>query len=43
VALDAVKHMVMTTGTHRGMDRGALVLAESATAIRAAVDLPLQG
>ena len=43
VMLDGVKHMVMTTGTPRGKDRGALVLAESAKAIRAAVDLPLQG
>lgn len=43
VLLDGVKHMVMTTGTPAGKDRGALVLAESAQAIRAAVDLPLQG
>ncbi|MBF9031075.1 MSMEG_0568 family radical SAM protein [Rhodobacterales bacterium HKCCE3408] len=43
VLLDGVKHMVMTTGTPAGKDRGALVLAESAEAIRAAVDLPLQG
>ena len=43
VALDGVKHMVMTTGTPAGKDRGAKVLAESAEAIRAAVDLPLQG
>ncbi|MEM6889286.1 MAG: MSMEG_0568 family radical SAM protein [Pseudomonadota bacterium] len=43
VALDGVKHMVMTTGTPAGKDRGAQVLANSAEAIRAAVDLPLQG
>lgn len=43
VMLDGVKHMVMTTGTPPGKDRGALVLAESAEAIRDAVDLPLQG
>lgn len=43
VALDGVKHMVMTTGTPSGSDRGAKVLVESALAIKAAVDLPLQG
>ncbi|QHQ34351.1 MSMEG_0568 family radical SAM protein [Algicella marina] len=43
VELDGVKHMVMTTGTPPGKDRGAGVLADSAEAIRAAVDLPLQG
>jgi len=32
----------MTTGTPPGSDRGARVLCESAEAIRAAVDLPLQ-
>ncbi|WP_118135655.1 MSMEG_0568 family radical SAM protein [Oceanicella sp. SM1341] len=42
VALDGVKHMVLTTGTPRGKDRGAAVLAESAAAIKAAVDLPIQ-
>lgn len=42
VLLDGVKHMVMTTGTPAGKDRGAKVLADSAEAIRAAVDLPLQ-
>jgi radical SAM protein (TIGR04043 family) len=41
--LDGVKHMVMTTGTPPGSDRGAAVLTESAFAIKAAVDLPLQG
>jgi radical SAM protein (TIGR04043 family) len=43
VLLDGVKHMVMTTGTPNATDRGAAVLTESAFAIKAAVDLPLQG
>lgn len=43
VLLDGVKHMVMTTGTPPGDDRGAAVLTESAFAIKAAVNLPLQG
>jgi radical SAM protein (TIGR04043 family) len=43
VELDGVKHMVMTTGTPRGDDRGAAILAESARAVKAAVDLPIQG
>jgi radical SAM protein (TIGR04043 family) len=43
VLLDGVKHMVMTTGTPPGADRGAAVLVESAFAIKSAVDLPLQG
>ena len=43
VELDGVKHMVMTTGTPPTSDRGAAVLCESAIAIKAAVDLPLQG
>jgi radical SAM protein (TIGR04043 family) len=42
VELDGVKHMVMTTGTPAGGDRGALVLADSAAAVKAAVDLPIQ-
>jgi radical SAM protein (TIGR04043 family) len=42
VALDGVKHMVMTTGTPRGRDRGAAILCESAAAVKAAVDLPIQ-
>jgi radical SAM protein (TIGR04043 family) len=41
--LDGVKHMVMTTGTPPGRDRGAVILAESAAAVKAAVDLPIQG
>jgi radical SAM protein (TIGR04043 family) len=43
VELDGVKHMVMTTGTPHGRDRGAAILAESAAAVKAAVDLPIQG
>lgn len=43
VELDGVKHMVMTTGTPATKDRGAAILAESALAIKAAVDLPIQG
>ena len=43
VLLDGVKHMVMTTGTPNATDRGAAILCESAFAIRAAVDLPIQG
>jgi radical SAM protein (TIGR04043 family) len=42
VALDGVKHMVMTTGTPSTPDRGAAILAESAAAVKAAVDLPIQ-
>ena len=42
VELDGVRHMVMTTGTPPTPDRGAAILCESAEAIRAAVDLPLQ-
>ena len=47
VLLDGVKHMVMTTGTPPGDDRGARVLADSAFAIKAGLPagrtLPLQG
>lgn len=43
VELDGVTHMVLTTGTPAGKDRGAKVLCDSARAIKAAVDLPLQG
>ncbi len=42
VELDGVKHMVMTTGTPPGKDRGAAVLTESARAVKAVVDLPIQ-
>ena len=47
ILLDGVRHMVLTTGTPPGSDRGAQVLAESAFAIKAAVrphaELPIQG
>lgn len=43
VLLDGVKHMVMTTGTPNLTDRGAAILCESARAVKAAVDLPIQG
>lgn len=43
VDLDGVKHMVMTTGTPPGRDRGAAILIESAIAVKQAVDLPIQG
>ena len=42
VRLDGVSHMILTTGTPNHTDRGARVLAESAFAIRGAVDLPIQ-
>jgi len=43
VLLDKVQHMVMTTGTPNATDRGAAILCESARAVKAAVDLPIQG
>jgi radical SAM protein (TIGR04043 family) len=43
VELDGVSHMVMTTGTPAGRDRGAAILAESAAAVKATVALPIQG
>jgi radical SAM protein (TIGR04043 family) len=43
VLLDGVKHMVLTTGTPNVTDRGAQVLCDSAFAIKAAVDIPIQG
>jgi radical SAM protein (TIGR04043 family) len=43
VELDGVSHMVMTTGTPPGRDRGAAILTESAAAVKAAVALPIQG
>ncbi|CAE6813729.1 hypothetical protein R75483_05913 [Paraburkholderia domus] len=42
VQLDGVKHMVLTTGTPATPDRGAQILCDSAFAIKAAVDLPIQ-
>ncbi len=41
VALDGVKHMVMTTGTPNLRDRGARILCDSAAAVTTAVDLPI--
>ncbi|XAH26364.1 MSMEG_0568 family radical SAM protein [Xylophilus sp. GW821-FHT01B05] len=43
VLLDGVKHMVLTTGTPNATDRGAAILCESAFAIKAAVNIPIQG
>ena len=43
VLLDGVKHVVLTTGTPNATDRGAALLCESAFAIKAAVDIPIQG
>ncbi len=43
VLLDGVRHMVMTTGTPNVVDRGAALLCESAFAVKAAIDLPIQG
>jgi radical SAM protein (TIGR04043 family) len=43
VELDGVTHMVMTTGTPPGSDRGASILCESAIGVKAQVDLPIQG
>lgn len=42
VELDGVRHMVMTTGTPHTPDRGAAVLCKSVSAVKAAVDLPIQ-
>jgi radical SAM protein (TIGR04043 family) len=42
VELDGVKHLVMTTGTPPGSDRGAAILSDSAAAVKAAVALPIQ-
>jgi len=41
--LDSIRNVVMTTGTTPTEDRGADVLAESALAIKARTDLPIQG
>ena len=43
VELDGVTHMVMTTGTPPGSDRGAKILCESAVGVKAMVDVPIQG
>ncbi|MEM9155836.1 MAG: MSMEG_0568 family radical SAM protein [Cyanobacteria bacterium P01_F01_bin.33] len=42
VRLDGIKHMVMTTGTPPGSDRGASYLAKCARAIKTRVNLPIQ-
>ncbi|MET1413553.1 MSMEG_0568 family radical SAM protein [Roseibium sp. HPY-6] len=42
VRLDGIKHMVLTTGTPKGPDRGAAVMVDSVKAIKAAVDIPVQ-
>ncbi|WP_419811679.1 MSMEG_0568 family radical SAM protein [Bacterioplanoides sp.] len=43
VELDGIKHIVMTTGTPATPDRGAKVMCDSAVAIKAEVDVPIQG
>ena len=43
VELDGVTHMVMTTGTPPGSDRGAKILCESAIGVKSVVNLPIQG
>jgi radical SAM protein (TIGR04043 family) len=42
VALDGVKHAVLTTGTPHTDDRGARVLSDVARAIKADVEIPIQ-
>lgn len=42
VELDGISQMIMTTGTPNLTDRGAKLLLESAKAVKAAVDIPLQ-
>src|ERR1700753_3367366 len=42
VELDGVKHMVMTTGTPPGSDRGASILCESAIGVKAAAPGPVR-
>lgn len=42
VELDGVSQMIMTTGTPNLKDRGAKILLESAKAVKAVVDIPLQ-
>jgi radical SAM protein (TIGR04043 family) len=43
VALDGVRHVVLTTGTPATPDRGAGILAAAARAIKQAVAIPVQG
>lgn len=42
VELDGISQMILTTGTPNTSDRGAEILFDSVTAIRAVVDLPIQ-
>ena len=42
VELDNISQMIMTTGTPATSDRGAKVLWESVTAVKAAVNIPIQ-
>ncbi|WP_166263378.1 MSMEG_0568 family radical SAM protein [Marinobacter caseinilyticus] len=42
VELDGISQMIMTTGTPKTLDRGAAVLTESAAAVRAVVNVPIQ-
>ncbi len=43
VRLDGVRQLVMTTGTPNSDDRGARLMAETASAVKARVNLPIQG
>lgn len=42
IELDGIKQLIMTTGTPKTTDRGAAVLVESAKAVRAVSDIPIQ-
>lgn len=42
VRLDGVRQLVLTTGTPNSDDRGARLMAETAAAVKARVDLPIQ-
>ncbi|HSH13060.1 MAG TPA: MSMEG_0568 family radical SAM protein, partial [Desulfurivibrionaceae bacterium] len=42
VRLDGIEQMIMTTGTPKTLDRGAAVLTQSAAAVRARVNIPIQ-
>lgn len=42
VELDGIKQIIMTTGTPNLKDRGAKILLESAQAVKAAVNIPIQ-
>ncbi|WP_126146728.1 MSMEG_0568 family radical SAM protein [Synechococcus elongatus] len=42
VRLDGVRQLVMTTGTPNSRDRGARLMAETAAAVKAVVDIPIQ-